>query len=140
MNRVPRPRSKGVADLMGNIILQCDFCSVPSATWRYPTRSFIAYRASNIAGESVGDWAACDICYVLIESGDQQRLAERSLEQLIIKHPDAKAVADLLLHDLSELHQQFFEHRHGPAVRIADAAQISRRMPCHRQFGRSTIS
>jgi hypothetical protein len=110
----------GNLQLNGN--LQCDFCSVPGPTWRYPTRSFIAYRASNIAGESVGDWAACDICHVLIETGDQQRLAERSLEQLIIKHPDAKAAADILLHDLSDLHQQFFEHRHGPAVRIADAA------------------
>src|ERR1039457_2042993 len=39
-------------------ILQCDFCSMPGPVWRYPALSFIAYCAPNVAGESVGDWAA----------------------------------------------------------------------------------
>lgn len=109
-------------DLMDNANLQCDFCSAPRPTWRYPARSFVAYRASNLAGESVGDWAACHACHGLIEADDRRRLAQRSLDELILKHPEAKAAADLLLHNLNELHRQFFEHRHGPAVLIADAA------------------
>src|SRR5450432_127516 len=52
---------------MINEILQCDFCSMPGPVWRYPARSFIAYCAPNVAGESVGDWAACDPCHLLIE-------------------------------------------------------------------------
>jgi hypothetical protein len=107
---------------MGDSNLQCDFCSAPCPSWRYPARSFIAYRASNLAGESVGDWAACDACHKLIEADDQLPLAQRSLGELILKHPEARAVAEILFHDLADLHRQFFEHRCGPAVPIADAA------------------
>jgi hypothetical protein len=49
---------------MINENLQCDFCSVPDPAWRYPARSFVAYCAPNVAGESVGDWAACDLCHL----------------------------------------------------------------------------
>ena len=107
---------------MGDANLQCDFCSAPCPSWRYPARSFIAYRASNLAGESVGDWAACDACHKLIEAGDRYSLAHHSLVELILKHPEARAAAEILFQDLAELHRQFFEHRCGPAVPIADAA------------------
>jgi hypothetical protein len=107
---------------MGDAILQCDFCSAPCPSWRYPARSFIAYRASNLAGESVGDWAACDACHKLIEADDRDRLAQRSLDELISKHPEARPAAEILFQDLADLHWQFFEHRCGPAVPIADAA------------------
>jgi len=107
---------------MGAENLQCDFCSAPRPAWRYPAWSFIAYRASNLAGESVGDWAACDDCHKLIEVNDRQRLAQRSLDELILKHPQATAAAEILLHDLADLHRQFFEHRCGPAVPIIEAA------------------
>ena len=107
---------------MGDANLQCDFCSAPCPSWRYPARSFIAYRASNLAGESVGDWAACHACHKLIEADDRYSLAQRSLDELILKHPEAGAAAEILFQDLAELHRQFFEHRCGPAVPIADAA------------------
>ena len=102
--------------------LQCDFCSAPRPSWRYPARSFIGYRASNLVGESVGDWAACDACHKLIEADDHEHLAQRSLDELILKHPEARAAAEILFHDLADLHRQFFEHRCGPAVPIANAA------------------
>ena len=107
---------------MGDVNLQCDFCSVPCPSWRYPARSFIAYRASNLAGESVGDWAACDACHKLVEADDRYSLAQHSLDKLILKHPEARAAAEILFQNLAELHRQFFEHRCGPAVPIADAA------------------
>ena len=107
---------------MGDANLQCDFCSAPFPSWRYPARSFIAYRAANLAGESVGDWAACDACHKLIEADDHEHLAQRSLDELILKHPEARAAAEILFNDLADLHRQFFEHRCGPAVPIADAA------------------
>ncbi len=107
---------------MDNQNLQCDFCSAPRPTWRYPARSFVAYRVSEIAGESVGDWAACDGCYALIEAGDLPGLALRSLESLLAKHPEARAAADVLFTELGDLHYQFFRNRLGPAVPSYDAA------------------
>ena len=57
---------------MTNTSLQCDFCSAAGPVWRYPARSFVAYCAPNVAGESVGDWAACDQCHVLIETDTRE--------------------------------------------------------------------
>ena len=108
---------------MTNANLQCDFCSMPSPMWRYPARSFLAYCAPNVAGESLGDWAACDQCRLLIETDDRRGLAQRSLDELILKHPEASGAAAALYVDLADLHQNFFAHRIGPAVAItANAA------------------
>lgn len=103
---------------MTNTSLRCDFCSAPSPVWRYPARSFVAYCAPNVAGESVGDWAACDQCHVLIETDDRRGLAQRSLDQLILKHPEASLAAAVLHEELAELHQQFFAHISGTPVPI----------------------
>jgi len=96
---------------------------MPGPAWRYPARSFVAYCTPDVAGESVGDWAACDLCHVLIEADDRSGLAQRSVDELILKHPEAIAAAAVLREDLAELHQQFFTHRSGMAVPInANAA------------------
>lgn len=103
---------------MGKAKLQCDFCSALRPVWRYPARNFVAYRVSYVAGESVGDWIACDGCHALIEGSDLPALAQRSLENLLAKHPEARAAADILFNELRDLHQQFFRNRLGPAVPI----------------------
>ena len=108
---------------MSNENLQCDFCSALGPTWRYPARSFLAYYAPNIAGESVGDWAACDDCYALIEAKDSHGLAQRSLEELLGKHPEVIAAANALYEELSALHRKFFQHRIGAPTPITAAAR-----------------
>jgi len=107
---------------MINQSLQCDFCSMPGPAWRYPAGSFIAYCAPNVVGESVGDWAACEMCHVLIEADDRRGLAQRSLDELILKRPEAILAAAVLYEDLAELHQQFFAHRSGKAAPITATA------------------
>lgn len=108
---------------MGDSNLRCDFCSTPGPFWRYPARSFVSYCAPNIAGESVGDWAACEACHVLIESGDRHKLAQRSLDELLLKHPEASEAVNFLYWDLFELQAKFFEHRTGePSPIEANAA------------------
>lgn len=108
---------------MANGNLLCDFCSAPDPAWRYPARSFIAYNAANIAGESVGDWAACEACHALIEANDRPGLAQRSLDELIAKHPEAVMAAPALYQDLAGLQQKFFEFRCGLATLIATVAR-----------------
>lgn len=99
--------------------LLCDFCSAPSPAWRYPARTFLAYCAPPIAGESVGDWAACDSCHALIENDDPGALAQRSLDELIAKDPEAANCRGELFHSLMDLHEQFHTNRCGPAQPIA---------------------
>lgn len=98
--------------------LQCDFCSAPHPKWRYPARTFVAYCVPEVAGESVGDWAACERCHALIEGGDRAGLAQRSLDELIIKHPEAIEASSDLLASLADLHLRFFAHRCGSAEPI----------------------
>jgi len=98
--------------------LLCDFCSAPAPAWRYPARSFLAYCVPNVVGESVGDWAACQECHMLIEANDRGGLAQRSLDELIRKHPEVSAAAGVLHEELTALHREFFEHRSGPPVRV----------------------
>ena len=100
---------------MGN---KCDFCSAPNPTWRYPARSFIGYIACGIAGESVGDWAACGECHRLIESGDRTLLTARSVATFLIIQPELAEIEDELAVELGTLHSRFFENRLGPAAVI----------------------
>lgn len=103
---------------MGDTRLLCDFCSAPDPAWCYPARTFVAYCTPTVVGESVGAWAACDQCQALIEADDRRGLAQRSLDELIRKHPEASAAAGVLHEELTALHREFFEHRSGPPVRV----------------------
>ena len=95
---------------------KCDFCSAPGVAWRYPAESFLAYIAADIAGESVGDWAACPQCHGLIASGDREALTERSIASLIGVNPEMADYRDELKKELRSLHARFFGHRRGEAV------------------------
>lgn len=94
----------------------CDFCSDPSVGWRYPARTFLAYIIEGIAGQSVGDWAACVACHDLIEKDDRSGLAAHSIESLIDVHPEMRSVRDDLLREMAVLHRTFFESRTGAPV------------------------
>ena len=104
---------------MTNASLQCDFCSVPGPEWRYPAQSFVAYCAPDVAGESVGDWAACHGCHELIVSDDRVRLTETSVLTFIARHPELEAFKSELATQMEILHAQFFDNRTGPASAIA---------------------
>jgi hypothetical protein len=106
------------AAAMSDTQLICDFCSAPDPAWRYPARTFLAYCAPNVAGESVGDWAACNVCHKLIEAEDTRGLAQRSLDELLAKFPETRSAAAVFYAKLAELHRQFFAHRVGAPVRI----------------------
>ena len=91
----------------------CDFCSAPNPTWKYPARSFIGYEEHGIAGESVGDWAACEVCHELIAANDRVGLTERSAATLIAFRPELAEIRKELTTELAMLHTRFFENRLG---------------------------
>jgi hypothetical protein len=93
----------------------CDFCSSPDPTWEYPARSFVAYTAGPVTGESVGSWAACEACHRLIEANDRVGLVARAMSRVRELGPEAARALRGCLHDLQA---RFFAHRVGPARRI----------------------
>lgn len=102
---------------MSDTDFKCDFCSAPGPLWVYPARDFVAYLALPLVGESVGAWAACEECHRLIEAGDREGLAVRSLDELIFQCPEAAIAAPALEKELRQLHALFFANRVGTAVR-----------------------
>lgn len=102
----------------------CDFCSNPQVGWRYPAQSFLAYIVGGIAGQSVGDWAACEACHDLIEQDDRSGLAAQSIDSLIEAHPEMQCVREDLLREMAVLHHTFFDSRLGaPIANVASTQQ-----------------
>lgn len=97
----------------------CDFCSEPNVVWRYPARNFVAYAVAGFVGQSVGDWAACTTCHALIENEDRSGLLDRSVRQLLEKHPDMQPEEADVRRDLEAIHQLFFQHQIGVALPVA---------------------
>lgn len=87
----------------------CDFCYSTRVTWSYPCESF----EFNPLLNSIGNWAACDICHDLIECGDDIALMNRAIETADIQ--GIFLPKDLML----EFHNMFREHRIGEAIQYA---------------------
>lgn len=64
-------------------IVHCDFCSSTNVKWSYPCNSFSAWETKggsiDLAGHSIGGWAACDTCKQLVEEEKFTELAERAV-------------------------------------------------------------
>jgi len=98
----------------------CDFCSNPQVGWRYPAQSFLAYIVGGIAGQSVGDWAACAACHDLIEKDNRSGLAAHSIDSLIAVHPEMQCVREDLLREMAVLHHTFFDSRMGAPINYVE--------------------
>ena len=98
----------------------CDFCSSPDVKWRYPAKTFLAYVTDSVAGESLGDWAACTKCHDLIERDDRAGLAAWSIESLITVHPEMAEIKEDLLREMAVLHRSFFDSRIGQVVQFRE--------------------
>lgn len=96
--------------------LKCDFCSRTLANWRYPASDFVVPVTGSLGGGSLGDWAACHACRELIEAGDREGLAERSIRTLIEIHPEVAGLRRELKEQIAGLQARFFQARIGPAV------------------------
>ena len=104
---------------------RCDFCSVvsPDPSWRYPVKDFLVFMATDenasLSG-SRGDWMACEACRALIEAGNWNELAGRTLGSIEEDRPDDN-LRSLRLALIGVLHVQFNANRAGPAIRAGSA-------------------
>lgn len=119
---IPVPRVETEARVI------CDFCGMPDAKWRYPTRTFdtpdlalmdialerpFARRPGVLTPRSVGDWCACGDCHDDIEAGLWNELADRGLRS------KPRALRREVRPHVKRLHQQFRQNRTGEPRRIA---------------------
>lgn len=90
--------------------LRCDFCFAPHPTWTVPCDDFDS--STGDAG-SLGPWAACDTCHLLIEANDCKKLVHRVLRESPSwsdYRGEARTVARALL---TETYTRFMKARTG---------------------------
>lgn len=86
----------------------CDFCSGAPVTACYHAKSFVAHSFSTeqLTQESVGNWAACDICAALIDAGLWDDLVTR----VMASYPVGMADDCYLRVELNVLYAQLREN------------------------------
>ena len=90
----------------------CDFCTGPDPTWEYPCQDF----QSSPFATSLGSWAACEACALLIEAGDWDELRDRALAGAP-KIPSIAPDDPRSLTIMAEIHQEFRANRNGERKR-----------------------
>ena len=116
-NRAQAAKALSVAGVRGNPSSDCDFCGVVGAGWSYSVDDIerSVGRGYNLQVRSVGNWAACEHCYELIENENWKGLLSRSLEYLGLA-----VGANRRLHltkVILDFHHMFREGMHGQPTR-----------------------
>lgn len=90
---------------------RCDFCNALDPTWSYPAHDILMVPVDEDERihQSVGGWAACDACALLIEAGDTEGLLVRCYASLEAAGMTGAAALDAL----RELFLAFFAARTG---------------------------
>lgn len=97
-----------VVELKADTVM-CDFCSQPNPRWVYPAKDF-GEIVTKFA--SVGDWGACEECKQLIQAGDWDTLAQRSMTFIGDKSLPEDINATVL-QAVKDMHQGFAQSRIG---------------------------
>ena len=95
--------------------MECDFCSEPNPKWMYRAGNYVS-EIVDIA-ESLGGWAACDVCKALIEKNERVELAERGTRSFVSLHPEVTGIQEDIFYTMLQIHEEFFEHRVGEAIK-----------------------
>ena len=99
----------------------CDFCSSRDIEWQYPADDGLIEDTwpPNLIRESIGDWAACEVCSELIETNKRFALMERSVETNLASCPGyGLAVIDFIADEVSKVHKVFWEKKKGSRIKI----------------------
>lgn len=108
-------KDKGAHEIWATAVeVVCDFCSHPRVLWLYviePGGVVIVKdtpTGREFHGDADGRWGACEECHKLIQSGEWEDLARRSLKMFKQTHPDNLMATDtLLLFSITASHDFF---------------------------------
>jgi len=115
-NRAQAAVALSLAGIKGNPSSDCDFCGTTGARWRYLVDEVETAIGADLQVRSVGNWAACDRCYALIQGGDWKGLLSRSLEYLGLAVGSHRQLH--LTQVLVGFQDMFREGMHGDPTRV----------------------
>uniref|UniRef100_A0A6M3KXQ8 Uncharacterized protein n=1 Tax=viral metagenome TaxID=1070528 RepID=A0A6M3KXQ8_9ZZZZ len=99
----------------------CDFCSSRDIEWQYPADDGLIEDTwpPNLIRESIGDWAACEVCSELIETNKRFDLMLRSAESNLKSSPEYTfAMAGFVADEVCKVHKVFWEKKKGSRIKI----------------------
>jgi len=90
----------------------CDFCGTSPTARLYACRNFVVPRTKHAVfqHESIGAWAACERCALLIDAGHWTQLTERALRRFVRIHSVPPSKWQEIREQLAEVHQLFKKH------------------------------
>jgi hypothetical protein len=98
--------------------IRCDFCAYRHCTWRYRVVAFQPDDPRYPSPKEVEEWAACSVCYELIQAEDYPALAVRTVHT--INNTPAVFPTDTVRQDLVrgflDHYEKFAAHRLGPPL------------------------
>lgn len=104
---------------------KCDFCSKPDPKWTLPTRSFyvpvdISPVTKTIHAYMNEEWATCDECLAVLNSGNSRALAERVMQCAEVrKTMSAIFFKEDMITSVIQMQDAFRRNRlYGPPVMI----------------------
>jgi hypothetical protein len=88
----------------------CDFCTAEPVHRLYACRNFMWLKHAMFAHESIGAWAACEECALLVDGGKWAELTERALAQFKSIHGYSACEEPFFRERFREIHQLFREN------------------------------
>jgi len=105
--------------------IKCDFCAHRHCTWRYRVVAFQPDAPRYPSLYEVEEWAACSVCYELIQAEDYPALAVRTVHTINTTpavDPTDTVRQDLLRGFLNH-YEEFAAHRLGPPLPFVVSAE-----------------
>ncbi len=92
--------------------MKCDFCSSVPVTAKYTADDFVAYQADDISVGSVGAWAACRRCEILLDGDRWPELVDRVTKTFRENYPEFGFLPDsLLTSSFYDLYAELIQHK-----------------------------
>jgi hypothetical protein len=88
----------------------CDFCTAEPVHRLYACRNFTWLKHAMFAHESIGAWAACEECALLVDGGKWAELTKRALAHFKMIHGYTANEESYFREQFRELHHLFQEH------------------------------
>jgi hypothetical protein len=88
----------------------CDFCTAGPTYRLYACRNFVWLKRDTLTHESVGAWAACEVCARFVDEGRWAELAERALLQFKKQYGYARSEEPYFREQFLAMHSLFEQH------------------------------
>jgi hypothetical protein len=88
----------------------CDFCTAEPTYRFYACRNFVWLKQGTLTHESIGAWAACEVCARFVDESRWAELTERALQQFKKQYGYAHHEEQHFREQFRSMHRLFKEH------------------------------